>query len=313
MKKLFLFVCTAICAGAATAQNINGTFETWRTYNAGIFPPVPCEAPQGWVGTDSLAITFGQLTDFTGTYSKQLYKTTDKHSGTYAAKLVTVDQDTLGIFPCIMTNTNININFSTLDVTFTGGAVVTQRIASMTAWLKHVPQAVDDSADIYIMAVLAGQGMNGTDSVVGEGEIYLGATPNYTQQTIPIYYVNSTVVPDRIQIFFVSSDGTNPTVNTALYVDDATLNTANGVSLPVFTEEIVKCYPNPSTGTLYLNSSNAETLTWEAYASNGQLVATREFTNTATVQLNNMPAGQYFYRVSNKSKELVQTGKFSLK
>ena len=138
---------------------------------------------------------------------------------------------------------------------------------------------------------------------------------NSGQVTSVISYVNNTVVPDHIQVAFLSSNLLAGTAvdSSALYVDDVTITTNVGVSQSIFKANVVTVYPNPATTSLSLSSNEKSNLIWEAVAANGQVIATKEFVQSANVSLNNIAAGIYFYRVLNDKKELVQTGKFIIK
>lgn len=309
MKKTLLFLGLGLFAtSAAHAQLVNGTFEAWHNYTVS---GTALEAPNGWRGLDSNIATYSFLI----TPQKQVFKSTDMHGGTYATRLLSKNYAAVGVVvPGVIANGNISISITpSITYSISGGTPVTQRYGSVSAWVKYLPAATTDSATIAVRAILQGTpGTNGQDSVVGIGILTFGTKSAYTLTSVPIIYTNPTATPTHIQIGFVSGSMDAGTDGSQLFVDDVTLNTGNGIRQSVFNAAVVKCYPNPATGTLNISSNQPETLTWEALNVAGQVIASKTFTQNATVDLSNAPAGIYFYRVFDKQNTLVQTGKFNL-
>ncbi len=316
MKKTLLVLFSAMVSVVATAQNMQGTMETWANYNAGLFPPIALEKPAGWRGADSLICTLGPLlTGGSGTFTKQLYKTTDKHSGTYATMIMTKTEDTLGSTPGILTNASVGFDISTFTPSMTGGVPVTTRIGYVSAWVKYLPKG-GDSAGVTVLAVITGAGSGGTDSIVGAGYLGIGTTSTYQSVSVPIIYTDTTSagpIPNAIQVIFSSSDGSSTTDSSMLFVDDVTAgNFPAGITIPLMTDEEIKCYPNPTTGVINLSSSLNEELVWVAYNTNGQKIADKKFITKAAIDMSNLPQGMYFYNVVNTEGEIVQKGKFNI-
>src|SRR5207248_1620394 len=102
MKQLFTSL-TIIVSIAANAQTLNGDMETWRSVHVQFAPSTPLESPAGWYSVDSL-IFMAKYYFPSANFVQQAFKTTDAHSGSYAAKLVTAYQDTFGMMPALLTN-----------------------------------------------------------------------------------------------------------------------------------------------------------------------------------------------------------------
>lgn len=307
MKKIFTLLAGSLAlAIQSKAQLTIGNMEQWRTYNSAF---TSLEAPQGWYGLDSTAALFA-LTNG----KKQVIKSTDAHAGTYAAKLLShAYGGQIGTLPGIMSNAKISINITDFSYTLSGGLPVTQRVTEARAWIKYMPKSTADSGTILAAAVLQGRGVNGTDSIVGAGSFVTGPVGSYTQVSVPITYINGTVVPDHFQIGFASNYQRGGADSSQMLVDDVVLVGVTGITQALFNNKVVSCYPNPASNVLYLHTDELQPLTWETISPNGQLLTSQKFVQTATVPLNNFPAGLYFYRVLNKDMEIIQTGKFSVK
>jgi len=308
MKKTLLFLGLGLFAtSAAHAQILNGSMEAWHSYTTG---GANLEAPDNWHGLDSNIAAVGFVTP-----QKQLFKSTDKHAGSFAAQLVSKNYSLVNrVVPGVMSNADVSLTIvPTVSYSSANGTPVSQRHGAVTAWVKYVPGAATDSATIGVQAILKGtMGANGSDSVIGYGAMTFSARSTYTQMTVPIVYSNATRTPTHIQIGFTSGRLDGGTDGSTLYVDDVALTAPSGIRQSVFNAAVVKCYPNPATGTLNISSNQPETLTWEALNVAGQVIANKTFTQNATVDLSNAPAGIYFYRVFDKQNTLVQTGKFNL-
>lgn len=312
-KTITLLAAGMILAGtSANAQLVNGNMEQWQNYSSG---GTALEAPSSWHGLDSTVCALAPILLQTG--KKQVFKSTDKHGGSFAALLISKTYSGLplpfsGAVPGVLTNANATVDFSSGDLTLSGGTAVTQRVTAVSAWVKYIPKGTD-SGLVGVSAVIQGAGAGGADSVIGEGYIDLGSTPNYTQVNIPVTYVNNTQVPTHVQIGFLSSNIGSGVDSSRLYVDDVAMTMASGITQQLFRNNTVTCYPNPAADVLYLSTKEEQTLVWEAMAANGQIIARRAFNKNASVSLKEIASGTYFFRVSGRNNELIQTGKFMVK
>lgn len=313
MKKIFTFLFSVTAFGAF-AQGSNGNMETWVNYNAGLFPPVALEEPAGWHGSDSLLCTYGPiLTAGTGTFVKQIYKTTDKHSGTYAALIVSRKQDTLGIVGGVLTNALIGFDLTNMDATQSGGFPVSSRMNYASAWIKYLP-TLTDSADFLVEAVKTGAGAGGADSILGVGDTMFMSIPNYTSISVPIMYdPTTTLSPDAIRITFTSSAGGQAYDSSMLYVDDVTVGIfPAGVTTAVKQANAISVYPNPATNELTVSSNMQEAVRVEFFDAHARLVYRKMVEGKETVDLSAYAAGQYFFMVHDKNGAVMQGGKFTV-
>lgn len=315
MKKLFtIFICLSSYAGFS--QNINGDFDTWRTYNAG-FPSTTLEAPSGWFGTDSLLFTFGPLLSPGTTFKSQLTKGTPSHSGSFAAKVMTHDQGPdFGVLPGLLVNCKPTLDPNDFDpndpfgsLVFEGGLQTIERVNTLSAWIKYEPRDADEG-EMTLLAYLEGAAADGSDSLVGFADTILDqAYPNYTEFKLRVEYIDANVVPNKILIGFLSSADA-ATDSSVMYVDDAEVMSASGVKIPVFQQQIVKLYPIPATDRLFLSTTSTQQLIWEAYSIDGKKVANITLNKDAEVDISQLATGSYIYRVTDESGKILQQQKF---
>lgn len=312
MKRLFtvLLLATGL---SASAQIITGDMEAWTNYNSG-FPPFPTtslEIPAGWHGSDSLVCFYGPLLDPGGSFVKQIFKSTDKHSGSFAAKLVTKTQGTvIGVLPAAISNATMTLDTSNaIPIKLHGGVVVTHRYDYANAWVKYIPAVSGEETQMYVEAVIAGAGANGDDSVIGTGTAPIYEDNNYSLISTNIIYNQPGTIPNRIRVVFLSSAAT-PNDGSELYVDDVTVSL-----FPVQVERVfenadpVKVYPTVGNGTITLAAEIDNPMQLQVYNSTGQQMAQQLFMANDRVNLTHLANGFYFYAISLDNHPM-QRGKF---
>ena len=314
MKKFYILLSVLALAFSANAQTIpNGDMELWRVGSAGSAVPKIVRAPMSWYGADSLIISMGQLFGSLMSipptvWQQQVFKDSgaNAHSG-YAAKLVTADQDTLGIFPGILTNAEANVDITSFNVTFTGGLGTILRTTSVSAWVKYEPTSAVDSGNIMIQAY---GNVDGIDSMIGYGYLKIGATSSFVQVTVPVVYPDPSLIVDTVRITFASSSDT-ASVGSTLWVDDVT---AVGVAQPISVNNVnannhINVYPNPATDVLYVSGS--KNVLCNLVSVNGATVATSQINGNGSVDLKTLPSGLYFYSLTENGN-VIQRGKVTI-
>ncbi len=334
MKKIYLLFCILATGYAATAQTFaNAGMETWRSGISGLDTPFIVTAPVSWFGFDSLIIadgeTFGGAIGAGNNWSAQLFQDTSiKHGGASSAKLMTLQQDVLGLFPGILSNAQPAINVIAViggaspmsALSYSGGTAVTQHITSVSAWVQYKP-GVDSlgmpAQDTGIMIVQALAQIGGIDSVVGTGTLIIPPTgPAFMQVTDTIVYTTPGYYVDTIRVNFASSGGATTNMDSStLWVDDVTMvgvyQTPASVK-QVVNNDAVKVYPNPANTTLTLEGPQNAGLSCQVYAVSGQVVITKTLTGNDVLDVTNLPAGMYFYAISDKSGNTIQHGKVTV-
>ena len=323
MKKAFLLSCAIAVGSCAMAQTLpNSDMELWRTSAAGSgSSSVAVMAPDNWFGADSLIIADGQtygtlLAIPPSVWQRQLFQeATIKHGGSYSAKLVTEKQDTLGVFPGIMSNAqaHVTINLSPLGVgpiTYSGGTATNYHILTASAWVQYTQAGALDSG---MMTVNAYSTVGGVDSVIGTGSVAIGPSTSFAQVTANIVYNGSGLPVDTVRVLFASSAGANSAIGSTLYVDDVTM-TGEPNAVPVVTEtgDVLNVYPNPATEVLHVDARQNAVYTCSLMSVSGQVVATQTFTGHSSIDMTRLANGFYFYTITNNAGAIAQTGKVNV-
>ena len=199
MIKFYTTFLALALAGSAFAQQLpNSGFESWTTSTTN----PAAKDPNGYETTNG-CFPAGPTT----VCNNNVELTTDKHSGTNAAKLTVASVFGTAVNGAITTNINSDpIPFNNFKPT------------NFSAYVKFAPQG-SDVARIRVTL------FNGSTEV-GSGIILLtNAIASYTKVESDITY-SSGLVPDGILVDIVSGDDVNndPVVGTVLYADDFSLN-----------------------------------------------------------------------------------------
>jgi hypothetical protein len=279
MRNCFVIgVCLLLSVHLATAQNAtpNSGFENWTPINNYF-------NPDGWNNLNSNTAILGVLT------CARVSASADVHSGTYAMKLTT--RSVFGITANGIASTATLITTPPYGVT--GGIPYTLRPDSITGWYKYNPASAADSG--FFQFVLQGS----AGDTIG---FVKKCTPNttvstYTRFSAPITYFSS-AAPTNSYWILSSSDGTNPVVNSALFVDDLAL-VFNTSSLSEFiSQHEWSVYPNPVSDKIFLNIN--EPTQFSIIDINGRSVSTGvsdEYTNE--IDVTSLVSGMYTIRLSN--------------
>ncbi|MGI4874984.1 MAG: T9SS type A sorting domain-containing protein [Janthinobacterium lividum] len=313
--KVPFYTCLAL-AGAllsheyAQAQTINNlNLDAWATRNG-------VEAPANWLTTDDdFAYAFGQPL---GTFNfGAVTKTTDKHGGTYAAKLTTGNV-TIGTSSGPVPGELI-LGAKTGVYSYLGycvsGTPLAARPAQMQFYYKLTGSAV--AADSALALVYATKTTNGVPAVIGRGyQFLLTPTTTYTQLTVPITYSSTnTATPDSIHVVFSSGYAENVTAGTALFIDDVTISGVNlSAQAAAGIQEKLTVSPNPGTGGRFIiHSPDAPKL------ASGSLIVSDIMGRTVVHQsaqtlpsgereldLSALPVGTYLLRLDSEQGIIVR-------
>jgi hypothetical protein len=332
MKKICAFFASVLFLTSAYGQTVaNAGLETWHSGLAGFpFPTVPVTAPNQWYGSDSLAITFGPII-FTGStdWNRQLFKETSfVHSGSAAAKLMTAMEGDLGFFPGSLSNAKIVVDLAAAGsdpanaISFQGGTAVTVQPTTVSAWLAYFP-GIDTVTDtigydegLVTVQVIATIGV--IDSTVGTGFATVVPSDVYTEVTVPVTYTTTDYPVHTLRLIFASSaDPTAALDSSTLYVDDVSYTGVPNPPPPIKVQqvnnsEVVRVYPNPATGKLYIHSKRKAGNFCSLLSVTGQVVASMPLTGEDQMDIAAIPAGCYIYRITDGDGKNIQQGKLNV-
>ena len=327
MKQFILFVIFGLAVNSAFTQSKqsndnftipNGDFENW--YNVVVNPSVNYDEigtgpTDNWMGTlNSLAAvppTAG------GPGPVTIFKTTDKHSGTYAAKAVSAEfpLGPVTIFIPGMVGTAV------MDMTgvraLLGKPCQDCKPSRLKGYYKFEPVGGDSCAVVILLSK-----WNATAKkrdTIGYGQmIQRNAVSTYTEFDIPINYSSSGSV-DTMTMLVVSSAGFNVInfmgskgkVGSTMYVDDLMLDYPSGIQQVLMPEVAVNTYPVPASGTLHVDlSKEVKNGVFEVYSSAGKLVGTFAVSSrNNSIPVTGLISGSYYFRLTS-GKDLLNSGTF---
>jgi hypothetical protein len=349
MKKTLLL--TAVLAGTlATTQAqtfSNAGFETWNNFNVTTgFPvgSVALEAPTTWAGTDSLIAGLTLPALFLGVEIDpvtQLIKSTDAHSGTYAAEVKTANLgDSLGNVPGALINAKISLDLASIGsnpdfssllslFTFSGGTpTLGRKVDNVKAWVKTFSTNIDQ-ASITVNAMQKAKTTANADTLVliGSGVGLVSANPNndYVETTVNVTYLNANnTATDTLIVIFSSSavagSGAGFTDGNKMLVDDVSMTTSEGTGLsiqqPLFADDIALVYPNPTKNLIYFNLNTfqkAEEYTLMVTDVTGRTILNENLKQQVNEKnVSGWAKGSYFYKLINVKNGKHLNGKFSV-
>ena len=263
MKKIFTLISIFIVSitGLWAQATPNASFETWTVQ--GSFPTY--DACTGWDSPNS-------QTASTGTFV--CVKTTDKHSGTYAMKLIAKSIFGLQDAPGVATT---GILPTGNGGSITGGVAYTLRPDSIVGWYKYTPGAAGDKG--FVGFRLYGSGGDNDSVAVAEWSTPTTAVGTYIRFAKALtYYSNNAVANSRWLL--VSTNGTAPVVNSTIFVDDLDLifKVTDTIALTAGTNPM--CSGESATFTSYpRNGGSTPVYQWQV---NGVNVGTNSPTYTTT-------------------------------
>ncbi len=205
MKKIFtlisLFSVSITCIWAQATPNAG--FETWTSQG---FPSY--ENATGWDSPNS-------QTALTGIFV--CIKTTDKHSGTYAMKLVA--KSVLGqIAPGVATTATLPTQNGD---PITGGVAYTLTPDSISGWYKYTPGSAGDNG--FAEFRLYGAGGDNDSIATAKYNTPTTTVGTYTRFSAPLTYYSSNAVANSRWLLCSTKDGANAVLNSTVFFDDLDL------------------------------------------------------------------------------------------
>jgi hypothetical protein len=283
MKNICLFFL--LCLPQLTFSQIkNSNFELWDTLYQGIY-------------TQSLANDFGvpnpfcgKLTGWTQDYNIGISQTTDSYSGSYS---VILHNWYSYAYQSIEYNDSIGFSPQYLQGYF-------KYITGDSTGLSN------GSAKVTLTH------FNGTFSdTVASGTYTFDSTLSFTPFQISLNYL-SAVIPDSIHILITNANticiGSN--VCNLLYLDNLSLsNTPLAIEKQISKEDYLVMYPNPAQNEINIKNESNKTIQIFLFNSINEILLTKLILKeNNTINLSDLPAGFYFYKLYSENK-LIRTGK----
>ena len=294
MKKLiFLFLATLLFLGQAHSQALpNAGFETWTPSQSGFY-----EQPTGnyWTSLNALRDLGGPVT---------VEKDADACEGIYSAKLTTKSFTSLLVSGLLASGT---FNQSNLLNPLLFGQPFTLRPTQFSGCFKYSPVS-GDSCALVAWASKWNPQTNQRDTIGTATLIVDTAVAGYTTYNVPFNYLTQDT-PDTLTIVFSSSaDGQNNNgqVGSALWVDNVAIDLANGLSLPMMSEAIVKCFPNPFADKLTIEMPGFKgEATLTLISAEGKFLGIQKLKGERTeLPMAILPCGNYTYIISSGNKTI---------
>lgn len=290
-KSLFTLVFSSVITISLVAQQLpNASFETWAGSGNN-------EKPDDWNQLNaSLPAPVAVFVP------KTCHKTTPGHTGTYCAKLETVNVTIQGPTNGILTTGNI---ITTAPYGVDGGIVYPYRPDSLAGWYKSTPATSDlGTVEITLLDVNL--------DTVGRGKFFTPSSPvsSWTRFAVKIdYYLAG--LPDKAITLASSSDGFNAVVGSLLWVDDLEL-IFNPLSVKESTDPVIQVYSNNALVYVNLLGMELENPVIHYYSIDGKLLLTQNLSNDSVNSLYpGFADGIYLYSIQHGDK--LFSGKIALR
>lgn len=323
MKQFFTIILLVLAMQHVYSQsNVpNGNYENWHnvvvsgTLN---YDDLGIDANDNWMATLNSLVAVPQSAGGPG--PQTVFKTTDAHSGTYAAKAVT------NIFPLGPVTITIPGMIGTAVMDKKGIRAVLGKPCPdckplrFKGYYKFDPVAGDSCAAVILLSK-----WNATAKkrdTIGYGRmVEHSPVLHYTPFDIEIDYTGTGAV-DTMTLLVVSSAGFNVVkfmeskgqVGNTMYVDDLMLEYPAGIQQVLMPEVTVKVFPDPASDVLHVELDKAvKDGLFEVYTAAGKMVGSYALArNGSVIPVYSLPDGIYYYRLVS-GRELMNTGTFIVK
>lgn len=132
------------------------------------------------------------------------------------------------------------------------------------------------------------------------------ATVNY----LPIH---TNVPVDTFRIALSSGKGQAGLDSSTLYADDLAMTTIpnpDNSSVPgVSANDVVRVYPNPASGSIYIDVLQGTDMTCKLINVSGQVVAVKALKGAEQIDITHLPGGVYFYAIEDSNGNTLQREK----
>lgn len=302
MKQFFLLAVILVVSLSFKAQiSTNLGLDSWQSVN-GYEEPT-----NGWSTLNELK----NLLPF-GAGPVTVTKTTDAHSGAYAAKLTTDKISGVNTLIGGLLATGYFDNNASPGQNLKLGVPYNTSPKYFSGYYKYTSVS-GDSADFFCALTKWNSSLNRRDTLGTAAYREYNTVSNYTQFNFKINYTDSVTAPDTIVMLFSSSGGAQNfqgQVGSTLYVDEITLTNTSGVEVLLNNEVQVEVFPNPTADYLNINVlEDVKDLTYNIYNYEGKLVTKNKLNKNTKIDVSLFNDGKYFISIMD-TKGLVASKNF---
>jgi hypothetical protein len=239
-------------------------------------------------------------------------KTTDKYSGTYAAKLETKKIPIVNTLIGGLLATGFFDNNASPGQNLKLGMPYTSSPKYFSGYYKYTSVS-NDSADFFCALTKWNSSLNRRDTLGVASYRELNNVSSYTKFNFKINYTDSITAPDTIIMLFASSGAAQNfqgQVGSTLYIDEVSLGNASGVYELLGNEVEINVFPNPTAEQLNISIlQELNGLNYKIYNSSGKMLLRDTMKKYTTIKTNGLKEGKYFLSVYD-NKGLVASEKF---
>lgn len=290
MKNYFTLFLLLLCFSVLNAQEIpNPDFETWE--DMGTY-----EDPEFWNTPNPFTSLAGVLT---------VTKSEDAYSGTYSARLETVDiLGGLYQAPGLLTYADFFVDFQTGEYSFGGGIPKSETVTHVHGKYKYSGVA-GDSASIIAVSFRHPEGEDNDTTALGFD--FLPDASEWTDFTINMVQL-SEETPDTFNIMILSSGSFDLVAGSVLYVDDLSISILTDIAERE-DKFSISTYPNPVIDRVtFETDKNANDRKLDIFDMTGRLITSVSFNSAKiSIDLSGYPQGMYTYRVKSEDS-LLKSG-----
>ncbi len=281
---------TAILLGAGIspvlAQVPNASFENWDSLT--VLNGVRIYNPVDWNSSNIAVFNYKQL--------QTVEMTTDAHTGNYAVKLTSTQDDQEQQATFLSSGNNIG---ESPDDPQAGKFPLNGRINGFEGYYKYVPNGMD-SFRVFLALYRGGQ-------YLGQSYMENGTAANeYTKFTWPVNFPATIAPPDSAK-FIIEPSIFNDSEGSVLYIDDLniTYGFATGINEKAKNTEIA-LYPNPAKENIALLGYNPGLkYRYQIRTINGQVIQSQSLSG-GLIPIHHLENGLYFLSIENENGELSQ-------
>ena len=283
-KTLQLLLFLLATSSLSLAQIPNAGMENWTNMTF-------YEDPTGWTTFNSFSLLSGAPPTVT--------KTTDAHSGTYAASLESILGPGSSELPGILISLDANGN----------GFANTQRYATFSFWYKF-NNAGGDTAMVAASFTKWNPVTQNADSVAVAIALVTNTTNTWTQMNIPFQYFTGQT-PDTAYIGAFSTITDTFIPGSVLKVDDFSFSGIASVSEVI--SNGINIYPNPASSELFVDFENPIKGDLLIYDLSGRIVLNTTLSDVKTkISVATLPKNTYLYNITDRTGKILKSGRIQL-